>query len=186
MNDEILKYWIALKSIKGIGHVSFPALVDRFGSPAAVFGASVSDLQQTEGISRQIAEAIVHFRGWDNVKAELELIRKNDVTIVTYEDELYPGQLLNIYDRPPYIYVRGNLSREDINLAIVGSRAASTYGKYTTERISRDLALQGVTVVSGMARGIDSSAHRGAITAHGRTVAILGSGLDVIYPPENK
>jgi len=186
MNDEILKYWIALKSIKGIGYVSFPALVDRFGSPAAVFGASVSDLQQTDGISRQIAEAIVHFRGWDNVKAELELIRKNNINIITYQDELYPGQLLNVYDRPPYIYVRGNLSSEDINLAIVGSRAASTYGKYTTERISRDLALQGVTVVSGMARGIDSSAHRGAITAHGRTVAILGSGLDVIYPPENK
>lgn len=186
MNDEILKYWIALKSIKGIGYVSFPALVDRFGSPAAVFGASVSDLQHTEGISRQTAEAIVHFRGWNNVKAELELIRKNNVTIVTYKDELYPGQLLNVYDRPPYIYVRGNLSSEDINIAIVGSRAASTYGKYTTERISRDLALQGVTVVSGMARGIDSSAHRGAIAAHGRTIAILGSGLDVIYPPENK
>lgn len=186
MNDEILKYWIALKSIKGIGHVSFPALVDRFGSPAAVFGASVSDLQQTEGISRQIAEAIVHFRGWDNVKAELELIRKNDVTIVTYEDELYPGQLLNIYDRPPYIYVRGKLSSDDINVAIVGSRAATTYGKYTTEKLSREMAFKGLTVVSGMARGIDSAAHRGAISAHGRTVAILGSGLDVIYPPENK
>lgn len=186
MNDEILKYWIALKSIKGIGYVSFPALVDRFGSPSAVFGASVSELQQTEGISRHIAEAIVYFRAWDKVKVELELINKNKVKIVTYHDELYPGPLLNVYDRPPYIYVRGNLSNEDINIAIVGSRTASTYGKYTTERISRELALQGVTVVSGMARGIDSSAHRGAITAHGRTVAILGSGLDVIYPPENK
>ncbi len=186
MNDEILKYWIALKSIKGIGYVSFPALVDRFGSPAAVFSASVSDLQRTEGISSRIATAIVDFRGWDNIKAELELIHKYNVKIVTYRDESYPQQLLNVYDRPPYIYVRGNLNNEDINIAIVGSRAASTYGKYTTERISRDLALQGVTVVSGMARGIDSSAHRGAITAHGRTVAILGSGLDVIYPPENK
>ncbi len=186
MNDEILKYWIALKSIKGIGYVSFPALADRFGSPAAVFSASVSDLQQTEGISSRIASAIVDFRDWDNIKVELELIHKYNVKIVTYRDESYPRQLLNVYDRPPYIYVRGNLNSEDINIAIVGSRAASTYGKYTTERISRDLALQGVTVVSGMARGIDSSAHRGAITAHGRTVAILGSGLDVIYPPENK
>jgi DNA processing protein len=93
---------------------------------------------------------------------------------------------LNIYDRPPYIYVRGNLNKDDINIAIVGSRAASTYGKYTTEKISRDLALKGLTIVSGMARGIDSAAHHGAIAAHGRTIAILGSGLDVIYPPENK
>jgi DNA processing protein len=78
------------------------------------------------------------------------------------------------------------LNKDDINIAIVGSRQASTYGKYTTERISRELALKGVTIVSGMARGIDSAAHSGAITAHGRTIAILGSGLDVIYPPENK
>jgi DNA processing protein len=78
------------------------------------------------------------------------------------------------------------LNEDDINIAIVGSRQASTYGKYTTERISRELALKGVTVVSGMARGIDSAAHRGAITGHGKTIAILGSGLDVIYPPENK
>jgi DNA processing protein len=82
--------------------------------------------------------------------------------------------------------VRGNLNKDDINIAIVGSRQASTYGRYTTERISRELALKGVTVVSGMARGIDSAAHRGAIAAHGKTIAILGSGLDVIYPPENK
>lgn len=186
MDYEILKHWIALKSIKGIGFVSFAALVDRFGSPSAVFGASVFDLQQTDGISSRIATAIVSFKDWDNVKAELQLIRRNGVNIITYKDELYPQQLLNVYDRPPFIYVRGNLSKEDINIAIVGSRAASTYGKYTTERISRELALKGVTVVSGMARGIDSSAHRGAIAAHGRTVAILGSGLDVIYPPENK
>lgn len=186
MNDEILKYWIALKSVKGIGYVSFPALVDRFGSPAAVFSASFFDLQQTEGISSRIAAAIVNFGDWDNVKAELELVKKSKVNIITYQDELYPHNLLNVYDRPPYIYVRGILSKDDINIAIVGSRAASTYGRYTTERISRELALKGITVVSGMARGIDSAAHRGAITAQGRTIAILGSGLDVIYPPENK
>ena len=93
---------------------------------------------------------------------------------------------MNIYDRPPFLYVRGNLNKDDINIAIVGSRLASTYGKYITERISRELALKGLTIVSGMAWGIDSVAHRGALTAHGRTIAVLGSGLDVIYPPENK
>ncbi len=102
------------------------------------------------------------------------------------QDELYPAKLLEIYNRPPLLYVKGNLKKEDINIAIVGSRLASTYGKYTTERISRELVLQGITVVSGLARGIDSAAHRGALTAQGRTIAVLGTGLDIIYPPENK
>jgi len=186
MDHAVLKYWMALKSIAGIGNVLFPALLERFGSAPAVFDASVSDLKEVEGVSKETALAIVDFKDWDKVKAELELIKKYHFNIVTYHDDLYPQQLLNIYDRPPYIYVGGKLMKEDINIAIVGSRAASTYGKYTTERISRELALQGITVVSGMARGIDSAAHRGAITAHGRTIAILGSGLDVIYPPENK
>ncbi|MBN1364336.1 MAG: DNA-processing protein DprA [Syntrophaceae bacterium] len=186
MDYNVLKYWIALKSIEGIGNVTFPALVDKFGSLPAVFSASPSDLKKIQGISGKTALAITNFKGWNKVKEELELLKKKDVNIITYQDELYPRQLLNVYDRPPYIYVRGTLSKDDINIAIVGSRTASTYGKYTTEKISRELALKGVTVVSGMARGIDSAAHRGAITARGRTIAIMGSGLDVIYPPENK
>ncbi|MCX5849992.1 MAG: DNA-processing protein DprA [Deltaproteobacteria bacterium] len=186
MNHNNLKYWIALKSIAGIGNITFPALVDKFGSLPAIFTVPVSILKETQGISKETAISIAGFKDWDKVKAELELLSKNYINIITYQDELYPAKLLNIYDRPPFIYVRGNLSKDDINIAIVGSRLASTYGKYTTERISRELALKGVTVVSGMARGIDSAAHRGAISAHGRTIAILGSGLDVIYPPENK
>ena len=183
-NDR--KYWIALKSIEGIGNVTFPALVDEFGSLPAIFAAPVSKLSETPGISQNIATAISGFKGWDKVKVELEFLSKNDINIITYQDELYPAKLMNIYDRPPFLYVRGNLNKDDTNIAIVGSRLASTYGKYTTERISRELALKGLTIVSGMARGIDSVAHRGALTAHGRTIAVLGSGLDVIYPPENK
>jgi len=186
MNQDNLKYWIALKSIAGIGNVTFGALVDRFGSLPAVFAASISDLKEIKGISGPLATAIVHFKNWDKVKREIELLHKQKISIITCLDALYPQNLLNIYDRPPYIYVLGSLNSDDINIAIVGSRMASTYGKYTTEKISRELALKGITVVSGMARGIDSAAHRGAITAHGRTVAILGSGLDVIYPPENE
>jgi DNA processing protein len=186
MDYDILKYWIALKSIAGIGNVNFPVLVDKFGSVPAVFDASVSHLKETQGIFKETALAIANFKDWGKVKAELDLLKKYNVNIITYQNELYPQKLLNVYDRPPFIYVMGNLNKDDINIAIVGSRAASTYGKYTTERISRELALKGITVVSGMARGIDSAAHRGAITAQGRTIAILGSGLDVIYPPENK
>ena len=186
MNYDIFKYWIALKSIAGVGNITFPALVDEFGSLPAIFAASVSKLSETPGISQNIATAISGFKGWDKVKVELEFLSKNDINIITYQDELYPVKLMNIYDRPPFLYVRGNLNKNDTNIAIVGSRLASTYGKYTTERISRELALKGLTIVSGMARGIDSVAHRGALTAHGRTIAVLGSGLDVIYPPENK
>lgn len=186
MNRDDLKFWIALKSISGIGSVNFQSLLDQFGSAPAVFDASVPDLKSVEGISKETASAIADFNSWKIIKEELELTHKYNVNIITYQDELYPQKLLNIYDLPPYVYVMGNLKKDDINIAIVGSRAASTYGKYTTEKISRELALKGLTVVSGMARGIDSAAHRGAITAHGRTVAVLGSGLDVIYPPENK
>ena len=186
MNYDFLKYWIALKSIAGVGNITFPALVDRFGSLPAIFAAPVSKLNEIPGISKNIAAGIVGFNDWGKVKAELELIDKNEIKIITYQDELYPAKLMNIYDRPPFLYVRGNLNKNDINIAVVGSRLASIYGKYTTEKISRELALKGLTIVSGMARGIDSVAHRGALTAHGRTIAVLGSGLDVIYPPENK
>jgi DNA processing protein len=186
MNHEDLKYWVALKSVPGIGTVNFTALADKFGLLSAVFAAPIAKLKETTGISKVIAEEIINFNDWDKVKKELELLDKNKVNIITYHDELYPRRLLDVYDRPPYIYVRGNLNSGDINIAMVGSRQASAYGKYTTERISRELAMRGVTVVSGMARGIDSAAHRGALTAHGRTVAVLGSGLDVIYPPENR
>lgn len=186
MNYDDLKYWIALKSVHGIGNVNFPALLDNFGSIPAVFAASIARLAETYGISKGIAEAIKDFKDWNKIEKELNLLDKNKVNVITYKDELYPRNLLNIYDRPPYIYVRGNLSKDDVNIALVGSRQASTYGKYTTERISRELAMRGVTVVSGMARGIDSAAHRGALSARGRTIAVIGTGLDVIYPPENK
>ncbi len=107
--------------------------MDRFQSLPAIFSATVGELKEIKGISGKIALAIVNFKDWDKVKAELELLDKKKVDIITYQDELYPQKLLTIYDRPPYIYVRGKLSSDDINVAIVGSRAATTYGKYTTE-----------------------------------------------------
>lgn len=186
MNADNLKYWIALKSVLGVGHVTFAALLERFGSVPAIFAAPVAELKEIKGVSGKIAEAIIHFQDWPKIQAELDLLDQKKVTIVTCQDTLYPQKLLNVYDRPPYIYVRGKLTADDINIAMVGSRAATAYGKYTTEKLSRELAFKGATVVSGMARGIDSAAHRGAISARGRTIAVLGSGLDVIYPPENK
>ena len=185
MDYNKLKYWIALRSITGIGNIMFPALVDRFGTVEAIFSAAPSELKSVSGITKKAAAAIAGFKNWDKVKRDIEVIDKAEIHVITYQDDLYPAKLLNVYDRPPFLYVQGSLIKDDVNIAIVGSRLASTYGKYTTERISRELALKGVTIVSGLARGIDSAAHRGALSAQGRTIAVLGSGLDVIYPPEN-
>jgi len=186
MDFDNLKYWIALKSIPGVGNVTFPALVDRFVSLPDIFTTPASQLAATPGISKKVANAIACFKGWDKIKLELDRTMKAGIEIVTYQDEFYPAKLRNIYDRPAFIYVKGTLIKDEINIAMVGSRQASTYGKYTTERISRELAIKGITIVSGLARGIDAAAHRGALTGQGRTIAVMGSGLDVIYPPENK
>jgi DNA processing protein len=186
MTDKNLIQLMALKSIPGIGNVLFFTLLDKFGSIEAVFSASANELSRAAGISNKIAAQIANYKGWDKIQSYIDQLNSAEIKIITFQDKLYPKYLHNVYDRPVFLYVRGHLEKDEINLAIVGSRAASTYGKYTTERISRELAQKGVTVVSGMARGIDSAAHRGALAARGRTIAVLGSGLDVIYPPENK
>jgi DNA processing protein len=185
MNYENLKYWMALKSIDGIGNALFQPLLDHFGSASAVFSATINELSTIPGISKKVATAVVSFKNWDDIVRQLDMIAKMGVQVITYLDEHYPPNLLAIYDRPAFLYVLGHLENDDIPIAVVGSRHASTYGKYTTDRISRELAMRGITIVSGMARGIDSCAHRGALAAQGRTIAVLGSGLDVIYPPEN-
>ena len=186
MNDDHLKYWLALKSIDGIGNAAFQPLLNCFGSLEAVFSASIATLAAFPDINKKSAEAIVSFNHWDKILNQMDALNKAGVKIITCLDRCYPSRLQHIYDRPAFLYVLGDLHPDDINIAIVGSRQASTYGKYTTERISRELAQEGVTIISGMARGIDSCAHRGALSAKGRTVAVLGCGLDVVYPPENQ
>jgi len=186
MNPEDVKYWLALKSVEGVGDTLFGPLLERFGSGAAVFSASVYELAGVPKMSKKIAEAILSFKDWEVILRRMDMLHQAGIRIVTFLDENYPRHLLNVYDRPALLYVAGQLQSDDVSIAIVGSRHASTYGKYTTDRISRELALRGATIVSGMARGIDSCAHRGALAAKGRTIAVLGSGLDVIYPPENK
>jgi len=184
LNDY--KYWIALKSIDGVRNIGFKNLVDAFGNPRTVFNASLHTLTVVPGIGRITAANIKDFSEWIRIEEELELIKKYDAHIITYQDHIYPKSLLNIYDFPPFLYVKGLLQEDDINIAVVGSRLASTYGKFSTERLCRELALKGITVVSGLARGIDSAAHRGALAGGGRTIAVLGCGLDIIYPSENE
>jgi DNA processing protein len=186
MNDQDLKYWIALKSIDGVGNIGCKNLIDAFETPRNVFDKSFQTLKMIPGIGQKTASLIKDFNKWQNVDKEIILLEKLKSTIITYKSPLYPKNLLNIYDLPVLLYVKGVLREDDINIAVVGSRTASTYGKFSTERLCRELALKGITVVSGLARGIDSAAHRGALAAKGRTIAVLGCGLDIVYPPENE
>lgn len=179
--------WLALSFIDGLGKMTYHNLIRKFHSPDGVRKASIKDLEKVEGLRPKVIKQLREGNHTDQVKKELELMRKHQVILVTCLDENYPSNLLTIYDPPPFLYVKGELKKEDkVAVAIVGSRFASHYGKLVTERISQDLALEGVTVVSGLARGIDSSAHRGALSAKGRTIAVLGCGIDVDYPLENR
>jgi DNA processing protein len=186
MTDRDLKYWIALKWVEGVGNVGFKALLEAFGSPRQVFDAPFSMIKAVPGIGAKAAHQIKDFSGWEKVEQELHCAQQAGVSIITVQDPLYPPRLACIYDNPAYLYVKGSLRDDDINIAFVGSRTASAHGLFTTERLCRELALRGATIVSGMARGIDSAAHRGALAGRGRTIAVLGCGLDVIYPPENE
>jgi DNA processing protein len=186
MLNQNLKYWVALKWVEGVGNVGFKALLEAFGTPRKVFEAPLSMIKAVPGIGDKTASHIKAFKDWKKVEKELERADKTGVSIVTSQDPLYPSQLLSTYDYPAFLYVKGHLKEDDVNVAVVGSRMASTYGKFTTERLCRELVLRGITVISGLARGIDSAAHRGALSGKGRTIAVLGCGLDVVYPPENE
>ena len=178
--------WLALRSVRGVGNVSFRLLLERFDSPQAVFAASVARLTDA-GFQPAVARAIVSFDQWGAVDAELEQIVRAGARLVTQADSEYPKNLTHIHDPPPFVYIRGSLEPQDqVAVAIVGARSASPYGRDVTRQLARDLAHRRVTVVSGLARGIDAEAHRAALEAGGRTIGVLGSGLDVLYPSEHR
>ena len=182
-----LYYWIALRLVAGLGNVTCKNLLERFGAAEGIFTASQKALAQVEGVGPQTAEAIRQFRHSDAIDREIERIEAAGIQVVTYASPLYPQSLKRIYDPPPLLYCQGSLTPADAAaVAVVGSRSASDYGRRAASDICREIALAGLTVVSGMARGIDSIAHAAALAAKGRTIAVLGCGVDIVYPPENK
>ena len=186
MTGEI-SYWLALSLIPGIGSILIQRLLDRFKTPEAVFRAPMKELVKIEGLGKKLAGQIQKGPLEKTVERELSLLKEAGGKIVTLKEDDYPKRLKDIYDPPALLYVRGELRREDeLAVAIVGSRKTSPYGRWITEKIGQDLARHGVAVVSGMARGIDSVAHKGALQGGGRTIAVLGCGVDVIYPSENR
>jgi len=187
VNSSELKSWLALFTVPKVGPVRYIFLVKHFGSPEKVLSASKEELAELPDIGPVIASNIKNKVFWDKAKEQQKLLEKNQVQVVTFKDEKYPQNLLSIYDPPPFLFVKGEIKKEDRNaVAIVGCRSASVYGKRITERIGRELTRRGITIVSGMARGIDSIGHLAALKENGRTLAVFGSGLDIIYPGENK
>lgn len=183
---EHLLPWLTLKSISGIGNLLFYRLVRHFGSPKNVLETSVSSLRQVPGISSAMAAAISGRPSPDWVFKEIERCREKGFHIVTQHDPRYPALLLNIPDPPPVLYCYGMLSSDMCHIAVVGSRKATGYGKNCARRLCIELASKGLSVVSGMANGIDTAAHIGTIEGLGNTIAVLGSGLEHIYPQSNR
>jgi DNA processing protein len=178
--------YIALNMIDHVGPVRVKRLMERFGRPQAILEARPKELMQVDGVGPEVAKEIAGWQSSVNIEAELKRINDFGARVLTLEDADYPANLRQIYDPPLALYVKGTLEPRDKHaIAIVGSRQTTYYGLETARKLGYQLAYSGVTVVSGLARGIDTSAHQGALAANGRTLAVLGTGLDVVYPPEN-
>ncbi len=184
--DENLQYWLGLTFVDGLGVRGVQSLLQRFGSPQAVYMASLTELESC-GLAARVAQAIFAQSGLKEAEKEIQSAEKAGCRLLTLGSGEYPPLLRQLPDPPVVLYVRGDaalLSRHAV--AIVGTRRPTAYGSQVGHRLARDLAERQLVIVSGLARGIDSAAHRGALEGNGKTVAVLGSGADVIYPRENK
>lgn len=180
-----LAYWIGFNIVSGIGPARLRRLQAHFGDLEQAWHASVPSLMQA-GLDEKTAERLVERRSHLSLGREMEKLAKHNVIVITWDDPAYPARLKEIYAPPPVLYVRGSIKIEDEwAVGVVGTRRATVYGREVTERIAADLARHKITVVSGMAKGIDAVAHRACLHAGGRTIAVLGCGVDVVYPPEN-
>lgn len=178
--------YILLNMMQGIGPVSVRALAAGVGSPEAVLAASHDELCAVRGVGAEIVRQIVRQRERLDVAQEERRAAAAGARLVTPVDDDYPKRLKQIYDPPLALYVQGTLlPRDEQGVAIVGSRRTTHYGMETAERLAAQLARSGMTVISGLARGIDTAAHKGTLKAGGRTLAVLGGGLDCLFPPEN-
>ena len=189
MTKPTLESWLRLRAIDGVGDQTIFRLVRAWGSPDAVLRASRDELIQS-GCSPLLANAIR--RGLDHstnrsIDREIKAIERERVEVRSLLDSQYPARLKMIADPPPLLYITGTLTEQDeLAVAIVGARRATAAGRAITEELGHDLAAAGITVVSGLARGIDAAAHRGALAVEGRTIAVLGCGIDRTYPPEHE
>ena len=180
------KYWVGFNLIKGIGAVRMQGLIAYFGDLESAWHASPVDLAGA-GLGLKLIERVVQARENVDLDKVWEKIEKQGIKILTWQDEAYPQRLKEIDQPPPVLYIRGDYLPDDLfAVAIVGTRRVTPYGRQITEEQSSFLAANGLTVISGLARGVDAIAHQAALRAGGRTIAVLGSGVDKIYPPEHR
>ncbi len=185
LDDPDLPYWLALNRVKGIGPARFKLLLDAFGSAEAAWHGSIA-AWQAAGLDTRTANGLEQQRKRIVPEAEVERLTKLRVTVLRLTDATYPRLLREITLPPPVLYLRGTLTpQDDWAVAIVGTRRATAYGRQITERLATELTQNGITVVSGLAVGIDTHAHHATLDAGGRTIAVLGCGPDLVYPPEN-
>ena len=179
--------WLALSMIEGLGNITFRNLLDRFETPEGIFQASLYELAQTEGLRREPAQDIIRKNFSRDPENELRKIKNLGIKIVTFHDPVYPALLKEIHDPPMILYMKGLEIPSSVSfVGIVGSRNPTHYGAKAAEEISQGLARRGLGIVSGMAKGIDSYAHWGCLSGKGFTIAVLGTGLDRIYPASNR
>ena len=183
--DEI-KYWVAFTRVPAIGAIRFRLLQEAFGSVEEAWRASPEALTAA-GLSQRVAASVAQLRPRLDPDAEMARLDTHGVRPITWDDPDYPPLLKEIYDPPPVLFLKGRLLPEDQRaVAVVGTRRATAYGREACVALVGDLARSGVTIVSGLARGIDGIAHRTALEAGGRTIAVMGSGLDIVYPAEHR
>lgn len=183
--DDI-KYWLALSFIDDVGPVTARRLLSAFRSPKKILEAKIDELRDVEDISEAKLKKIAGFDSWDAVEKTIVASKEHGIRMIKYIDSEYPENLREIEDSPVLLYCKGRLEKEDrYAIAMVGSRNMTPYGQKIAENIASGLASYGFTIVSGMARGIDTCSHRGALNAKGRSIAVLGNGLDNPYPAEN-
>ncbi len=180
------KYWVGFNLVKGIGAVRFKQVLDFFGSAETAWDAPVSGLQAA-GLPQRVIENFLLVKSQVDLERVMERIHHSGTRVITWNDQDYPRRLKEIDQSPPVLFIRGSINVEDDwAVALVGTRRVSPYGRQVANEIATFLGQNGVTVVSGLARGVDAIAHQSALAAGGRTIAVLGSGVDVIYPPEHR
>ncbi len=185
-SDFEIAPWLALSRVKGLGCVSFKKLINHFADATKALSASTAELADVDGLDRTLIDALTSFCDWQEVEQEICRARDAGVRLVSFASSDYPPRLRTIADPPPFLYSSGEICAVDDNaVAVVGTRSASDYGRKVAREIAAGLASLGFTVISGMARGIDAMAHDAALTSGGRTIAVLGSGVDIAYPPEH-
>lgn len=180
------EYWYWLLNLEGIGRKKIETLLAYYETPERIFSGSKEELNSIKKLSEKDVSTILNRSNLKSILKSYEDMVHKGIKFITIEDDDYPRRLLNIYDSPMALYVKGNLPREDhLNIAVVGARNCSDYGKEIAQWFSRELAQYNVNIISGLARGIDGYAHRGALKGLGNTYGVLGCGIDICYPPEH-